>query len=127
MDMADNTIELKNTHRKEEAQPDLKLEAEILPLHDNIFCRLDDRENRSAGGIIIPDSAQTKQQEGTVIAVGPGKVCDNGQVVAPSVNPGDRVLLPKWGGSEEDIHGVKYSVVKDTDILCVIVPVKDEV
>jgi chaperonin GroES len=121
-----NTIELKNTFRKDEAKPDLKLEAEIKPCHDYIFCRLDPKQEITSGGIIIPDMAQNKQQEGMVIAVGPGKLCENGEVVPPNVQVGDRVLLPKWGGSEEDVHGVKYSVVKDTDILCRIVPVKVE-
>ena len=107
------------------AEPPPEMESQVKPLHDNVFIRLDAREE-VRGGIIIPDQAQNKRQEGTVVAVGPGKFADNGELIPCSVFAGDRVLLPKWGGSEEKIHGVSYSVVKNTDILCIIVPVNNE-
>ena len=122
----DNLIDLKNDFREPEAEPDLKMEAQISPLHDNVFCRLD-AEEEVKGGIIIPDSAQNKRQEATVIAVGPGLLTETGVRVECSVKPGGRVLLPKWGGSEEKIHGITYSVVRDKDILAMIIPVEEEV
>jgi len=121
----DNVVELKNDYKKEPTEPDLKMEAQIKPLHNNVFCRLDEKEEVK-GGIVIPDMAQGKRQEATVIAVGPGFVTEAGVLVPCSVEAGDRVLLPKWGGTEEDIHGVKYSVVQDKDILTIIVPVAEE-
>ena len=108
------------------AERNAELEAQIQPLHNNVFCMLDSRLEQTSGGIIIPEAAQEKRQEATVIAVGPGRFTLDGSIVPLSVYVGDRVLLGKYGGTEESIHGVKYSVVKDTDILCVIKEIEEE-
>jgi len=116
----DKGIELKNSNRSEESpQPDPEMEAQVTPLHDNVFCRRDDKEEIK-GGIIIPDYVRGKRQEATVVALGRGRITDQGVTIPMHVEPGDRVLLPKWGGTEEKIHGVEYSMVKETDILALI-------
>jgi len=111
-------VELKNSYRTdEEAGPNMELEAQIEPLHDNVFCRLDATEEM-IGGIFLPDMSQGKKQEATVVAAGPGLFSETGELIPCTVKAGDRVLLSRYGGTEESIDGVKYSVVKDRDILC---------
>lgn len=109
--------ELENDNIEKPAEPNLVLEAQIDPLHDFVFCRLDDKQEITEGGIIIPDSAQGKRQEATVVGVGPGRMTDQGVLIPLTVDVGDRVMLPKWGGTEEKIQGIEYSVVRETDIL----------
>jgi chaperonin GroES len=122
----DNIVDMAEIERKDKpAEPCPELEAQMEPLHNNVFVRLDAREEMY-GNIIIPDMAQQKRQEGTVVAAGPGRVAETGELIPCAVRKGDRVLLPKWGGSEEKVHGVSYSVVKDTDVLCRIVDVEEE-
>jgi chaperonin GroES len=77
-------------------------------------------EQKTAGGIIIPDNAKEKPQKGEVIAVGPGKISDSGQKIAMEVKKGDKVLYGKYSGSEVTVDGVEYMIMRESDILAVI-------
>ena len=90
------------------------------PLHDRVVVRRIDAEQKTAGGIIIPDTAKEKPQEGEVVAVGPGARDDNGTLVELSVKAGDRILFGKWSGTEVKIDGEDLLIMKESDILGVI-------
>jgi chaperonin GroES len=90
------------------------------PLHDRVVVRRIEQEEKSKGGIIIPDTAKEKPQEGEVIAVGPGARDEQGKVHALDVKKGDRILFGKWSGTEVKIDGVEYLVMKESDIMGVI-------
>lgn len=90
------------------------------PLHDRVLVRRIDAEEKTTGGIIIPDTAKEKPQEGEVVAVGPGARDEQGEIVALDVHPGDRVLFGKWSGTEIKIDGEDLLIMKETDILGVI-------
>ncbi|MFC7379790.1 co-chaperone GroES [Brevundimonas sp. GCM10030266] len=90
------------------------------PLHDRVVVRRIEVEEKTSGGVIIPDTAKEKPQEGEVVAVGPGARDDAGQVVALSVQVGDRVLFGKWSGTEVRIDGEDLLIMKESDILGVI-------
>jgi chaperonin GroES len=90
------------------------------PLHDRIVLKRIEAEERTAGGIIIPDTAKEKPQQGEVIAVGPGGRDETGKLVSLDVNPGDRVLFGKWSGTEVKIDSVEYLIMKESDILGVL-------
>jgi len=92
------------------------------PLHDRVVVRRIEQESKSKGGIIIPDTAKEKPQEGEVIAVGPGVRDDQGRLHAPDVKAGDRVVFGKWSGSEIKIDGADFLVMKESDIIGVIEP-----
>ncbi len=93
----------------------------IRPLNDRIILqRLDTDEQKSSGGIIIPDSAKEKPQEGKVIAVGPGKRDEEGKRMAPDVKKGDRVLFGKYSGTEVKIDGQEFLIMREDDILGVL-------
>jgi chaperonin GroES len=97
------------------------------PLHDRVVVRRIEAEEKTSGGIIIPDTAKEKPQEGEVIAVGPGARDDNGTLVELSVKAGDRILFGKWSGTEVKIDGEDLLIMKESDILGVIdtvVPLK---
>ena len=97
------------------------------PLHDRVLVRRVEAEEKTAGGIIIPDTAKEKPQEGEVVAVGPGARDDAGQLVELSVKAGDRILFGKWSGTEVKIDGEELLIMKESDILGVIdnvVPLK---
>ena len=90
------------------------------PLHDRILVkRLDEGEQRR-GGIIIPDTAKEKPAEGKVIAVGKGKVTDDGKLIKPDVKAGDRILFSKYAGSEVKVEGREYLIMREDDILGII-------
>ncbi|HHY93031.1 MAG TPA: co-chaperone GroES, partial [Firmicutes bacterium] len=72
------------------------------------------------GGIVLPDTAKEKPQEGEVIAVGPGRVLDNGQRVAPEVKVGDRVIYAKYGGTEVKLEGEEYLILRESDVLAIV-------
>ncbi|MCV3767040.1 co-chaperone GroES [Rhizobium sp. TRM95796] len=91
------------------------------PLHDRIVVRRVTSEEKTKGGIIIPDTAKEKPQEGEVLAVGPGARNEQGQVVALDVRVGDRVLFGKWSGTEIKIDGEELLIMKEADIMGVIV------
>lgn len=92
----------------------------IKPLGERVLVELVKEEEVSKGGIIIPDSAKEKPQEGKVIAVGTGKLDENGKVVPFNVKKGDLVLMPKYGGTEVKVDGNEYQIVREDDILAVI-------
>jgi|SRR5436309_10133611 len=92
----------------------------VRPLHDRVIVRrIEEQEQRSAGGIIIPDTAKEKPQEGKVVAVGPGKK-EDGKVIAMDVKSGDRVLFGKYAGSEIKLDGEEHLILREEDILGVV-------
>ncbi|WLA86956.1 MULTISPECIES: co-chaperone GroES [Bradyrhizobium] len=90
------------------------------PLHDRVLVRRIDAEEKTAGGIIIPDTAKEKPQEGEIIAAGPGGRNEQGQLIPIDVKPGDRVLFGKWSGTEVKIDGEDYLIMKESDLLGVV-------
>jgi chaperonin GroES len=90
------------------------------PLHDRVVVRRIDSEEKTSGGIIIPDNAKEKPQEGEVIAVGPGARDDAGKVQPLDVKAGDRILFGKWSGTEVKIEGQEFLIMKEADIMGVI-------
>jgi chaperonin GroES len=92
----------------------------IRPLQDRIIVKRIEEEEKTKGGIIIPDTAKEKPMEGEVIAVGSGKVLENGTKQAPEVKKGDRILFGKYSGTEVKIDGVEHLIMREDDILGVI-------
>ena len=90
------------------------------PLHDRVVVRRLEQEEKTKGGIIIPDTAKEKPQEGEVVAVGPGARDERGELVPMDVKVGDRILFGKWSGSEVKIDGEELLIMKESDILGVI-------
>ena len=90
------------------------------PLHDRVLVKRVDQEEKTAGGIIIPDTAQEKPMEGKVIAVGSGTKADDGKVTALDVKTGDKILFGKWSGTEVKVDGDDLLIMKETDILGII-------
>ncbi len=93
--------------------------ATLRPLNDRVVVKQVTPEQKTSGGIILPDSAQEKPTEAMVIAVGPGKTLDNGKVVPVDVNVGDRVIYAKYGGTEIKLGGEDYVILRQDDILAV--------
>jgi chaperonin GroES len=93
----------------------------INPLDDRVVVRPDDAESTTAGGIVLPDAAREKQQRGTVIAVGPGRLLDSGERSAISVKVGDQVLFGKYGGTEIEVDGQDVKILRESDILAKLV------
>ena len=91
------------------------------PLHDRVVIERVDAEAKTAGGIIIPDTAQEKPQEGRVIAVGPGGRGENGKLIPIELKVGDRILFGKWSGTEVKIDGIDYLIMKESDVMGVLV------
>ncbi len=89
----------------------------IRPLQDRILVKRIDEEETSKGGIIIPDTAKEKPQEGKVIAVGKGKVTDNGKIQPLDVKKGDRILFSKYSGTEVNIEGNEHLIIREDDVL----------
>ncbi len=92
----------------------------VRPLQDRVLVKRVESESRSAGGIIIPDTAKEKPLEGVVIAVGPGKRLDDGSRVTPEVKTGDRVLFGKYAGTEIKVDGEDHMILKESDILGIL-------
>jgi len=90
------------------------------PLHDRVVVRRVGSEEKTAGGIIIPDTAQEKPSEGVVVAAGPGARDENGKYITPDVKSGDRVLFGKWSGTEVKVDGEDLLIMKESDIMGVI-------
>jgi chaperonin GroES len=90
------------------------------PLHDRVVVRRIDAEHKTAGGIIIPDTAQEKPQQGQVVAVGPGARDEQGRIVPLDVKAGDTVLFGKWSGTEVKIDGEELLIMKESDIMGVL-------
>ena len=91
------------------------------PLHDRVVIERIEAEAKSAGGIIIPDTAQEKPQQGRVTAVGPGGRDESGKLIPVDVKVGDRILFGKWSGTEVKIDDVEYLIMKESDIMGVLV------
>ncbi|BAI79750.1 chaperonin GroES [Deferribacter desulfuricans SSM1] len=94
--------------------------ANIKPLQDRVLVKRIEVEEKTESGIIIPDTAREKSQEGEVIAVGPGKVLENGTKIELTVKPGDRILFSKYAGTEVKIDGEEYLIMREDDILGII-------
>ena len=92
----------------------------IRPLNDRILVLRIEEDEKTTGGIIIPDTAKEKPQEGKIIAVGVGKVDEKGDRIPPEVKKGDRVLFGKYAGNEIDIEGVEHIIMKEDDILAIL-------
>lgn len=92
----------------------------VRPLQDRVLVKRVESETRSAGGIIIPDTAKEKPLEGIVIAVGDGKRLEDGTRVAPEVKAGDRVLFGKYAGTEIKVDGTEHMILKESDILGIL-------
>ena len=92
----------------------------IRPLHDRVLVKRIDEEEKTKGGIIIPDTAKEKPQEGEVIAAGNGKVLENGTKVAMDVKAGDRVLFGKYSGTDIKIDGQEYLILREDEILAIL-------
>jgi chaperonin GroES len=92
----------------------------VRPLHDRILIKRVAEEQKTAGGIIIPDTAKEKPQEGRVIAVGNGKVTDEGKLIPLEVSVGDRILFGKYSGSEINLDGEEHLIIREEDVLAVL-------
>jgi chaperonin GroES len=90
------------------------------PLHDRVVVKRVAEEEKTKGGIIIPDTAKEKPMEGEVVAVGPGARDDKGALVPPDVKAGDRILFGKWSGTEIKLDGVEYLIMKESDIMGIL-------
>ncbi|MGD8594836.1 MAG: co-chaperone GroES [Gammaproteobacteria bacterium] len=94
--------------------------AKIRPLSDRVLVKRVESESKSAGGIVIPDTAQEKPMIGEVIAVGSGKVLENGDTRKPDVSVGDRILFGKYSGTEVKLDGEDYLMMKEEDIMAIV-------
>ena len=90
------------------------------PLHDRVVVKRIDAEEKTAGGIIIPDTAKEKPSQGEIVSVGPGGRDKSGKLIPMDVKAGDRVLFGKWSGTEVKIDGVEYLIMKESDIMGVL-------
>ena len=94
----------------------------IKPLADKVLVKSDEAsEEKSAGGIIIPDTAKEKPQRGNIVALGPGRTDENGKIIKMNVKVGDKVLYSKYGGTELEYDGEKYLIMSESDILAILV------
>lgn len=91
----------------------------VKPLEDRVVVKPSTEEERSKGGIVLPDTAKERPQEGEVIAVGPGKLLESGQRAQMDVKPGDKVIFAKYGGTEIKIDGEEYMILRQSDILAI--------
>ncbi len=91
----------------------------VRPLHDRVIVKRVDEEEKSKGGIIIPDTAKEKPQEGRVVSVGPGRR-EDGKLIAPDVKAGDRILFSKYAGTELKLNGEEHLIMREDDILGII-------
>jgi len=92
----------------------------IKPIGDRLVVQVTEAEEKTASGILLPDTAQEKPQKGKVLAVGPGRVLDNGEISKPEVKKGDTVLFSKYGGTEITIKGKEYTVLRESDVLAIL-------
>lgn len=92
----------------------------LKPLHDRVLVRRLDQESKSAGGVIIPDTAQEKPMEGEVVAIGSGSRSEDGKITPLDVKKGDRILFGKWSGTEVKLDGEELIIMKESDIMGVL-------
>ena len=95
-------------------------ELKLRPLYDRIVVRRKDTKEQVRGGIIIPDTAKEKPQEGEVVAVGPGRLTEEGKRIAMEVKKGDRILIGKYSGTDVKIDGTEYTILREDDVLGVL-------
>ncbi len=92
----------------------------IRPLDDRVVVRPEEAEEKTAGGIVLPDTAKEKPARGQVVAVGPGKLLENGKRAVPGLKVGDRVIYGKYAGSEVKIDGVAHNILRESEVLAVV-------
>jgi chaperonin GroES len=92
----------------------------LTPLHDRVIVKRIEEEEKTAGGIIIPDTAKEKPQQGKIIAVGQGSMLENGQIIPMTVKEGDRILFGKYSGTEIQIDGEEHLIMREDDILAIV-------
>jgi chaperonin GroES len=92
----------------------------LNPLSDRVVVQAAEAEEQTKGGIILPDTAKEKPVEGTIVAAGPGKVADNGELIKMTVKVGDKVLYGKYSGTEVTIDGTEYLIMRESDIFAII-------
>lgn len=92
----------------------------LRPIHDKVVIERTEAEEKTAGGIVLPDTAKDKPQQGSVIAVGPGKTLDNGGRSEPNVKVGDRIIFSSYAGTEVKVEGKAYLILSESEILAVI-------
>ena len=95
------------------------MDSNVRPLHDRVIVKRIDEEEKTKGGIIIPDTAKEKPQEGRVVSVGPGRR-EDGKLIAPDVKAGDRILFSKYAGTELKLNGEEHLIMREDDILGII-------
>jgi chaperonin GroES len=101
-------------------KPSSKASTKVQPLADRVVVRANEREEMTLSGIVLPDTAKEKPQEGTIVAVGPGRLNEKGERVKPEVKAGDTVLYAKYAGTEVKIDGEELLILKETDILAIV-------
>lgn len=92
----------------------------VKPLADRVLVRLTERRKTTKGGIVIPDTAKEKPQEGKVLAIGPGKINNNGKRVPMEVKEGNHIIIDKFAGTEIKIEGEEYIIIRETDVLAIL-------
>ena len=92
----------------------------LKPLQDRVMVKPAEAEEVSKGGIILPDTAQEKPQQGEIMAVGPGKISDSGELIKPQVKKGDKILYGKYSGTEITVDGEEYLIVRESDIFAIL-------
>lgn len=92
----------------------------LKPLHDRVLVKRTESEEKTSGGLIIPESAKEKPSEGEVVAVGEGARKDSGELIAPAVKAGDKILFGKWSGTEVTVEGKEMLMMKESDIMGII-------
>ncbi|KHA53459.1 co-chaperone GroES [Sulfitobacter geojensis] len=92
----------------------------LTPLHDRVLVKRTESEEKTAGGLIIPESAKEKPSEGEVVSVGEGARKDNGELITPAVKAGDKILFGKWSGTEVTVDGEEMLMMKESDIMGII-------
>jgi chaperonin GroES len=94
--------------------------AEIVPIYDHLVVKLEEEEEKTKSGIVLPDTAKEKPQKGKVVAVGSGRLLDNGQKVALEVHVGDTIVFSKYSGTEFKLDGEKYLILTESDVLAIL-------
>jgi chaperonin GroES len=92
----------------------------LNPLADRVVVQAAEAEEKTKGGIILPDTAKEKPVEGTIVAVGPGKVADNGELIKMTIKVGDKVLYGEYSGTEVTVNGIEYLIMRESDIFAII-------
>jgi chaperonin GroES len=108
------------THHSELCQEEFDMPVKLNPLADRVVVKPLEEKEQKKGGIIIPDTAKEKPQEGKVVAVGPGKVAESGERIKPEVKKGDRVLYGKYSGTEVTVEGEELLILRESDILATV-------